>query len=363
MTELFSLVVPFVRRLPPEWAHRLTIWSLRSGLAAPSPFKNPALECRVAGIDFPNPLGLAAGFDKNAEAVDALWRLGFGFIEVGTLTPRPQPGNPKPRVFRLPEDQAVINRLGFNNHGLAAALDRIAVQPRHGLLGINIGKNGDSQDAIADYRQATRLAAPAADYLTINISSPNTPGLRDLQSPTYLAPLLRAVLDTRATVCQNQPNPPPLFLKISPDLSGPERHTLATTILAEKIDGLIISNTTLARPPGLRSRWASETGGLSGQPLFEPATRALADFYRLTGGKVPLIGVGGVQNGVTAYAKIRAGASLIQLYTGLIYHGPSLIKNILSDLTALLKKDGYQSLHEAVGADSAQSELISEADT
>ncbi len=349
---LFSLVAPLLRRLPPEWAHQLTIWSLRSRLVAPPPTSNPALPCRVAGIDFPNPLGLAAGFDKNAEAVNSLSRLGFGFIEIGTLTPRPQPGNPKPRLFRLPKDQAVINRLGFNNHGLAAALDRIAALPGRGLIGINIGKNADSQDAIADYVQATRLAAPLADYLTMNISSPNTPGLRDLQSSIHLAPLLRAVLDARATACQNQPRLPPLFLKISPDLSAAERQMLAATVLAEKIDGLIISNTTLARPPGLRSRWTQETGGLSGPPLFALSTQALADFYRLTRGKIPLIGVGGVQNGATAYAKIRAGASLIQLYTGLIYHGPSLIKNILSDLATYLKKDGYQSLDEAVGSQS-----------
>ncbi len=350
---MFSLISPLLQRLPPEWAHQLTIQSLRSGLVTTSPPPDePALRCHVAGIDFPNPLGLAAGFDKNAEVVNALWQLGFGSVEVGTLTPRPQPGNPKPRLFRLTKDRAVINRLGFNNHGLPAALDRITALPRHGLIGINIGKNADSRDAIADYTEATFLAAPLADYLTINISSPNTPGLRDLQSPEYLAPLLRAVFDARSAACPNQP--PPLFLKISPDLSETKRQSLAATVLGEKIDGLIISNTTLARPSGLRDRHCGQAGGLSGQPLFESSTQVLADFYRLTGGTIPIIGVGGIESGATAYAKIRAGASLIQLYTGLIYHGPSLIRNILKDLASCLKKDGYHSLHEAVGADQSE---------
>jgi dihydroorotate dehydrogenase len=307
---------------------------------------DPILRQRIWGREFPNPLGLAAGCDKNAHVPDAMLALGFGFVEVGTVTPRPQLGNPKPRLFRLDEDRAIINRLGFNSEGLDAVAARLVRRGRHGIIGVNLGKNRDSRDAVQDYEEGIRTAAPFADYIVINISSPNTPGLRELQSRATLENLLRRSVKTR-----NETAPtPPLLLKIAPDLTQEERRDIAEMALKTQIDGLIISNTTTRRPPGLRSRHGLEAGGLSGRPLASAATQLLADMYRLTKGQLPLIGVGGVDSAVAAYEKIRAGASLVQLYTALAFEGPALIVRIKAGLVEALKRDGFTSVTEAVGA-------------
>jgi dihydroorotate dehydrogenase len=355
--ELYGLVRPLLRALPPETAHRLSLAALAAGLgrtaAAPDP---PILRQRLWNRDFPNPVGIAAGFDKDAQAPEALLRLGFGFVEIGTVTPRPQPGNPKPRVFRLSTDGALINRLGFNSGGLEAALTRLARRRREtGIVGVNVGKNRDSTDAVADYVEGIRRAAPLADYLVVNVSSPNTPGLRDLQSRAALAELLVAVLAAR----DGSGARPPLLVKIAPDLSREERADIAAVALSTGIDGIIVSNTTVARPPGLRGKAAGEAGGLSGRPLFAASTALLGDIHRLTEGKLPLIGVGGVASAADAYAKIRAGASLVQLYTALVFAGPALLGEIKTGLAALLHRDGFASVAEAVGADHRQEAEIS----
>ncbi|HKS88726.1 MAG TPA: quinone-dependent dihydroorotate dehydrogenase, partial [Stellaceae bacterium] len=317
MPDLFALARPLLRALPPETAHRLTLagLALRLGGRARKP-DPPILAQRLWGRDFPNPVGIAAGFDKDARASDALLRLGFGFVEIGTVTPRPQPGNPRPRVFRLVEDGALINRLGFNSGGLDHVVARLGRRRRDGgIVGVNLGKNRDSTDAAADYAEGVARAAPLADYLVINISSPNTPGLRDLQARDELAELLRRVLRAR----EESGARPPLLVKIAPDLSAEERTDIAEVTLASGIDGIIVSNTTIARPVGLKSAAAGEAGGLSGKPLFASSTALLADMYRLSEGRLPLIGVGGIASAADAYAKIRAGASLVQLYTALVY--------------------------------------------
>ena len=357
MPALYGLVRPLLRALPPETAHRLTVAALAAGLGGtatdPDP---PTLRQHLWGRDFPNPIGIAAGFDKDAHAPAALLRLGFGFVEIGTVTPRPQPGNPKPRVFRLSVDRALINRMGFNSGGLDAALARLARRRREsGVVGINIGKNRDSTDAVADYVEGVRRAAPLADYLVVNVSSPNTPGLRDLQARAVLAELLSAVLEAR----DGSGAPAPLLVKIAPDLSSDERADIATVALSTGIDGIIVSNTTVAPPPGLRGPAAGEAGGLSGRPLFEASTALLGDIYRLTEGKLPLIGVGGVASGADAYAKIRSGASLVQLYTALVFAGPALLGEIKNELAVLLRRDGFASVAEAVGANHRQEVEIS----
>lgn len=275
-------------------------------------------------------------------------RLGFGFVEVGTVTPRPQPGNPRPRVFRLAEDGGLINRLGFNSGGLDRLAARLQRRRRDGgIVGVNIGKNRDSSDAAADYAEGVRRTAGLADYLVVNVSSPNTPGLRDLQARAVLEELLRTVLAAR----QQSGARPPLLVKIAPDLGAEERADIAAAALAAGIDGIVVSNTTIARPPGLQSRSASEAGGLSGKPLLAPSTALLADIYRLTDGRLPLIGVGGVASAADAYAKIRAGASLVQLYTALVYEGPALLGQIKRGLAELVRRDGFAAVGEAVGAD------------
>jgi dihydroorotate dehydrogenase len=294
---------------------------------------------------------LSAGFDKDAEIYAALLRLGFGFVEVGSITPQPQAGNPKPRVFRLPEDGAVINRLGFNSAGLAAAVTNLRQRQtrRVGIVGINIGKNRDSADAAADYAAGTAVLAPLADYLVVNVSSPNTPGLRALQETAALRDLLARVQTARAAAVPHRP--PPLLLKIAPDLAPADAGEVAQVALAGGVDGLIIGNTTVSRPASLRSRHATEGGGLSGRPLFSLSTELLRAVYRLTEGRLPLIGVGGIASGADAYAKIRAGASLVQLYTAMIYHGPGLVDRIKRDLAACLRADGFATVAAAVGAD------------
>jgi len=351
VSAIFDLALPLLRLLPPEAAHRASIAALSAGVApdaaAPDP---PSLRIALWGWQFPNPIGLAAGFDKNAEVPDAMLRFGFGFVETGTVTPRPQPGNPKPRLFRLSEDRALINRLGFNNEGLEAVRARLAARRgRPGLVGANLGKNKESADAIADYVAGVKAMGALADYLVVNVSSPNTPGLRDLQRKASLLTLIAALKSARALAAA--PDPPPLLLKIAPDLSEGERAEIAEAALETGLDGMIISNTTVARPVELRSSHARETGGLSGKPLFAPSTALLAQMWRLTRGQIPLIGVGGVAGGADAYAKIRAGASLVQLYTALIYEGPGLVLRIKRDLAGFLARDGFASIAEAVGAD------------
>jgi dihydroorotate dehydrogenase len=346
---LADLAFPLIRRLDPETAHRLTVRALSLGVGIPKAEANdPILATEVWGRRFSNPLGIAAGFDKHAEAMEPLLSMGFSFVEVGSITPRPQPGNPRPRVFRLLEDEAVINRYGFNSEGLDVAAKRLAryrARGASGLLGVNLGKNKESEDAASDYALGARTLAPYADYLVINVSSPNTPGLRALQSREELEQLVARV---RTAI----PEPaPPLLLKIAPDLAEADLQDIAAVALEQALDGLIVSNTTIQRPESLRSVHREETGGLSGRPLFEMSTTVLKTVYRLTGGRVPLIGVGGIASGEDAYRKLRAGASLIQLYTALTLHGPSLVSRIKRDLAESLRRDGLAGPAEAVGLD------------
>jgi dihydroorotate dehydrogenase len=352
MPDPYRWAGPLLRLLPPEAAHRATLWALAAGLVpAASGTDDPILATRLWGLDFPNPCGLAAGFDKDAAVYRAMLRLGFGFVEIGSVTPRPQPGNPRPRLFRLPEEGAVINRLGFNSAGHAVVAANLAGRAalRRGIVGVNLGKNRDSAEAEVDYAAGVAALGPHADYLVINVSSPNTPGLRALQEPAALCRLIDAVAAARQQALPARP--PPLLLKIAPDLTAADRQDIAEVALAGGIDGLIVSNTTIARPAGLCGRHARESGGLSGRPLFAPSTELLRDMYRLTGGRLPLVGVGGIASGSNAYAKIRAGASLVQLYTALIYQGPGLVGRLKRELAAYLRADGFRSLGEAVGAD------------
>jgi dihydroorotate dehydrogenase len=337
--------------LPPEAAHRLAIWGLGHGLVRRrSADAWPSLATTLCGLALPNPLGLAAGFDKNAQALPGLARLGFGFVEIGTVTPLPQAGNPKPRLFRLPQDRALINRLGFNGEGLERVRARLALRrPGWGVVGANIGANRDAADPTLDYVRCLRGLYPLVDYVTVNVSSPNTPGLRRLQHGSHLEALLAALIEARRELAEGPRKP--ILLKIAPDLEADEEHAIAETALAAGIDGLIVANTTLARREGLRSRHRDEAGGLSGAPLLAPSRAQLARMYRLTGGRLPLVGVGGIASGADAYAKIRAGASALQLYTALIYQGPAVVPRILAELAALLARDGHARLAAAVGGD------------
>ncbi len=335
---------PILFRLDAERAHTLTIAALGAWGKAGAPLAPsvPRLATTVAGIAFPNPVGLAAGVDKDGRAIDGFFGLGFGSVEIGTLTPVPQPGNPKPRIFRLPEDRAVINRLGFNNGGLNGALPRAQSAKRNGVLGINVGANKDASDRTADYVHGVTRAAPHADYITINISSPNTPGLRDLQHGAALRDLLAACTAAKGST--------PIFLKVAPDLEPADIDDIARAALDNRIDALIVNNTTISRP-GLRSANAKETGGLSGAPLAPLARQRLSDFRKATGAAIPLISVGGIDSGAEAYARLRAGASLVQLYTALVYEGPGLPARILRELDALLQRDGFATIADAVGTD------------
>ena len=354
MTDLFTLARPLLGLLDPEQAHKLTIQALKHGPGLQTRRADPPpLGQDLWGLHFPNPIGLAAGFDKDAEAVAPLFGLGFGFVEVGSITPRPQPGNPRPRVFRLPEDGAVINRYGFNSQGLDAAERRLAALRGRllpGPLGVNLGKNKESEDAAADYRVGAQRLGPYADYLVINVSSPNTPGLRALQSKASLAALIGAVNEALDGLERR----PPLLLKIAPDLTEADKEDIAAGALESGLSGLIVSNTTVARPQSLSNPKREQTGGLSGRPLFQPSTELLGEMYRLTGGRLPLIGVGGVASAEDAYAKLRAGASLVQLYTALVYQGPGLIRRIKAGLLEALRRDGFENVAEAVGADHKQ---------
>ena len=303
------------------------------------------LATRIAGLEFPNPLGLAAGFDKDAEAVDGALGLGFGFVEIGSLTPRPQAGNARPRLFRLAEDRAVVNRMGFNNRGGQAALLRLERRAvRGGIVGVNIGANKDSADRAADYAHMARLMAPAASYLAVNVSSPNTPGLRALQDEGALGALLDGVIDARGA------DGPPVFLKVAPDLEPADIDAIARIAIERELGALIVSNTTIARG-GLSGRHASEAGGLSGAPLAKLALQRLRDFRTATGGAVPLIGVGGISGADDAWQRIRAGASLVQLYSALVYEGPGLVRRIVRGIEARMKRDGFASIEAAVGTE------------
>jgi len=337
MTLLYALLRPALFALDPERVHGLTIRALKSGLApGPGPVTSPRLRQRLFGLDFPNPIGLAAGFDKNAEVPDAMLRLGFGFAECGTVTPLPQAGNPRPRIFRLTPDRAIVNRLGFNNLGHAAALERLRKrQAKGGVVGINIGANKDAADRAADYVAGYERLAAFASYVTVNISSPNTPGLRGLQNPDELADLLGRVTEARSRSGLQRP----IFLKIAPDLDDEAIAAIVEACVAHRIDALIVSNTTIARPAGLRSRHAKESGGLSGRPLFAPSTRALAAAFVAARGRLTLIGAGGVASADDAYVKIAAGARLVQLYSAMVYEGAGLAARIARSLGERLARE------------------------
>ena len=347
------MLLPALRLLPPEAAHRLAIRAIAMGLGPRdrSP-DDPVLATTVWGLDFRNPVGLSAGFDKGAEVPDAMFAAGFGFVEAGTVTPLPQPGNPKPRMFRLSADNAVINRLGFNGKGLVPYVERISRRRRDlGPFGANLGKNKDTEDGAADYEICIEAVAPYVDYMVINISSPNTPGLRRMQGREILADLLGRAMTARARAVPEADRRPPMIVKIAPDLDDSERDDIAAEALAAGIDGMTVVNTTVARPDTMRDPRKDEAGGMSGAPLFPMALRMVGDMYRRTEGRIPLIGSGGIASGADAYAMIRAGASLLQLYSALVFHGPALIPRIKRELAELLKKDGFSSVAEAVGAD------------
>jgi dihydroorotate dehydrogenase len=379
---LESMVRPLLRLLDAEDAHRLAIHALKIPPFVKLVADDPRLAVRAFGLNFPNPIGMAAGFDKHAEAPDALIKLGFGFVEVGTVTPQPQAGNPRPRLFRLPRDQAVINRLGFNSEGAEAVLRRLAaragavsvpeeveteslrltrllrrtgahVAGQGGIVGVNIGANKESADRIADYVRLIETFAPVVSYFTVNISSPNTPGLRDLQQAKVFDELTARVVEARQRVSL-QAGPTPVLIKIAPDVTLNELDDIVGIARARRVDGMVVGNTTVARPPSLRDKViAQEAGGLSGRPLFELATRMLAETYVRAEGAFPLVGVGGIDSGAAALAKIRAGACLVQLYSALVFHGLRLIPSIKSDLSNALSRGGHAGIDELVGADAA----------
>jgi dihydroorotate dehydrogenase len=345
---LETLGLAALRRLDPERAHGLALTALQTGLAPlPGPVTSTRLKGTLAGLPLLNPVGLAAGFDKNATAIAPLSRAGFGFIEVGAATPLPQPGNPRPRLFRLAEDRAAINRFGFNNDGAEAIGVRLAARTRTAVpVGLNLGANKTSDNRAADFARVLATCGPHVDFATVNVSSPNTEKLRDLQGPAALAALLAGVMEARAGL----PAPIPVFLKIAPDLTDDDLAQIAEVALSSGLSGIIATNTTLARD-GLKSANADQQGGLSGAPLFEKSTRVLARLSRLTEGRLPLIGVGGISTAEEAYAKIRAGASAVQLYTAMVYHGISLAARIATGLDALLARDGFATVSAATGTD------------
>jgi dihydroorotate dehydrogenase len=353
---LIDLGAGLLRQLPAETAHRTTLSLLSLAqplLRGPAP-DDHRLAVSALGLDFPNPIGLAAGFDKNAQVPDAMAKFGFGFVECGTVTPKPQAGNPRPRLFRLTKDDAVINRMGFNNDGSTIAAKNLRARRGKAIVGINIGANKESSgnERVGDYAWCFSELAPLADYVTVNVSSPNTPGLRGLQNKDELTKLLGIITNARARLFDSTPQThgmrKPILLKIAPDLDLHALDEIAEVVRGSGIEGLIVSNTTIARPP-LKSRHAEEAGGLSGKPLFEPSTQVLKEMHQRLNGAVTLVGVGGVSSGADAYAKIRAGASLVQLYTALVFHGPGLAARIKSELLACLKRDGFATVSEAVG--------------
>ncbi len=347
-----KFATPILHALNPETAHNITIASLKSGILtrkAPKPVSD--LSFTLFGRVFPNPVGLAAGFDKNAEVIDSMLGYGFGFVEAGTVTPHPQYGNPKPRLFRDKKSRHIINRMGFNNQGLKTFDDhyehfREHGKNKHGIVGINVGKNKKQEDALADYVSLVHHFGKKADYLTVNISSPNTPGLRDLQNPQELLPFLRQLVIVRNARCKT-----PLLVKFAPDLLKSECRDIAKCLMEAGVDGVVLTNTTLGRPDFLPESFRNEQGGLSGPALHERSRDIISLFYRETEGQLPIIGVGGIDSAKTAYEKIKAGASLVQLYTGMIYHGPLIVRDINKGLSRLLKVDGYSNISEAIGKD------------
>lgn len=358
---LYQLARPFLHKIDPETAHRLTLKGLKALPSSKADADDAALNVKLWNRNFPNPVGLAAGFDKNAEVIAPMFGFGFGFVEAGTVTPKPQEGNPRPRVFRSPADQAVINRMGFPNEGVDSFRHNfekfLGTKPRPaGVVGINIGMNKDQTDAAKDYCALVRQLGPLADYLTVNISSPNTPGLRDLQKKENLLALLSQIMEERQKSCAH--DMPPLLVKLAPDLHEDQQAEIAEAVLQAGIDGLILTNTTLDRPDMLAQPFGAERGGLSGVPVREKSLKVLRNFYALTKGRIPLIGVGGISSGDDAYDKIKAGASLVQLYTALVFQGPGMVKGIKQTLIRRLKEDGFTHIGQAVGADHAEPKKI-----
>ncbi len=347
---LFALFKPAIFALDSETAHRMAISSLKLlPKRKATTNRTSKLTVKVAGLEFANPVGVAAGFDKDAEVPDALLSLGFGFTEVGSITPKPQSGNPKPRLFRLVEDEAVINRMGFNNQGANAAFSRLSARAsRGGIVGVNIGANKDSDDRLADYALMAKILAPCASYLAVNVSSPNTPGLRALQDEGALSALIDGVIEARDSVTAD--NRPPIFLKVAPDLEPADVDAIARIAIDKALGALIVSNTTISRPK-LRSHHAHEAGGLSGAPLKTLALQRVRDFRSATGGAIPLIGVGGIASAEDAWARIKAGASLVQLYSAMVFEGPGLGAQIAEGLNRLMAKEGFASIAEAVGSE------------
>lgn len=354
-----NFLMPLIHKLNPETSHNVAILASKYGLIPRSQYEDPvSLKTKVWHIEFSNPVGIAAGFDKQGEIVEPLHKIGFGFVEIGSVTPAPQPGNNKPRVFRLEKDEAVINRYGFNSDGHEAVYSRLELLRSRdsfsGIIGVNLGKNKNSEDPIKDYIDGIKTFGSIADYLVINISSPNTPGLRSWQKKQHLEELLTRLVGARNELKGTRK--PPLLLKLAPDLSQDERKDIAAVIKNDKcrVDGLVISNTTVERMPSLEDSQATEAGGLSGRPLTDLSTALIADMYSLTGGTLPIIGVGGVFSGQDAYNKIKAGASLVQLYTSFIYHGPPRVSKVKKELDELLRNDGWQSVSEAVGKENVR---------
>lgn len=360
MTDMYEKLRALLFRLDPETAHGLTIKALKTGLYPKTPpINDPALRVRLWEKTFSTPLGLAAGFDKNAEVIKPMLDMGFGFVEIGTVTPKPQHGNPRPRIFREPVYEAVINRMGFPNKGMVAFKHNVehffeCAPPRASVIGINIGMNKSQTEPAKDYCLLVQQLGPLADYLTINISSPNTPGLRDLQKRAPLLDLLGKIKEESAKSCGAAP--PPLLLKLAPDLTEDQQEDLAKAVMEAQIDGLILTNTTVSRIKGLPHDFSEQKGGLSGKPLRPLSTEIISNFYRLTGGAIPIIGLGGISSAEDAYEKIRAGASLVQIYSALVFHGPKVVKDITDGLKALLEGDGFATIGEAVGADHSAAE-------
>ncbi|MBL4747744.1 MAG: quinone-dependent dihydroorotate dehydrogenase [Magnetovibrio sp.] len=354
MLRFYQLAWPLIRRLDAEFSHGLAVKALEMGVV-PKPKKvdNSVLQQRLWGLEFPNPVGLAAGFDKDARVFKPMLEQGFGFVEVGSITPQAQPGNPKPRLFRLENDGAVINRMGFNSEGHEASMARLKKRNgRHGIVGVNLGKNKLTEDAVADYEIGVRNFGPLADFIVINVSSPNTPGLRALQGPEILRELLtrtKAALNAATTLSVT----PPLLLKIAPDLTDEDKADICAVAIECDIDGLIVTNTTIERPDTLISPHKGETGGLSGRPLFEASTRVLSEIYTATKGQLPLIGVGGIEDGQGAYQKILAGASLVELYSAMVYQGPAMAGRVNQQLADILKAEGFACVADAVGQGTA----------
>ena len=355
LSALFDIARPLLFALDPEQAHELTLKSLEAGVYPRPPAPDDArLATRVWGLEMPNPFGMAAGFDKDARVPDALIGMGFGHTEVGSITPRAQPGNPRPRIFRLVEDRAMINRLGFNNGGHAAALERLRRRHGSGIVGVNVGANKDAIDRAADYVAGIATFADVAGYFTVNVSSPNTPGLRDLQAPAALDDLVARVLAERDRIAAERRVHRPVVVKLAPDLAEDDLAPIIDVLMRRGVDGIAVGNTTLSRKGLKQAAQGKEAGGLSGQPLFHRATVLLARVYQLTGGRVPLIGIGGITSGETAVAKVEAGATLLQLYTGLVFGGPGLIPQMKAALVQRLERNGLTRLSDAVGRRAAE---------